>query len=336
MTENISGVILREKGKPIKIEQRYKDKYPYLDGYIKILNRLVDELKASENIDVEVNLVENETLESELLLDNRLNKEKIRSGIKVKAIVFYYSGLNGDILLEEFRDQRICYIELQPTLLINMIRIALHEFHHFLDPFTSHEWQTLLKGDMVYIDYEATIQAYVRMGLNEYYANLHAFSVCLDFFNKIFENTEDISLMEESLIGRTISYLHKLGDKLDEFIDTLRSGEFDNRSILNPKAETIHFLWSKFFHQIYYFLGGWKVCENGELDTTRIQKIWDDLIIEIENVKLHEMINLLDSFKNLMLADFETDIKDEIALRVDSLFSGYYRERLDLDFYSLL
>lgn len=242
-------VILKKEGRAIEIDQFPKEKYPYLESYVAILNNLIEELKNSENIDVEVNLVEFGDLRPELLLDNRLYSDKIKKNFdsikKLNAITIYYVGLNGNLFLEDYKEHKICYIQLQQTYIINMIRIAFHEIHHFLDPFIPREWQTILEDGRVFLNYEKTIKAYVRIGLNEYPANLYAFSSCLNLINDILKNKIIHSLIEEhnkALIEKIPIYLYNLSNKLNEFIDVIRSGEIDNRSIQNPKAEIIQFL----------------------------------------------------------------------------------------------
>lgn len=217
-----------------------------------------------------------------------------------------------------------------------MMRIAFHELHHFLDPFIPREWQTILEDGSAFLNYEKTIKAYIRMGLNEYYANINAFSKCLNL-NEILKNKITPSLNEESnkvLIEKIPSYLYKLSNKLNEFIDVLRSGEIDNISIPNPKAELIQFLWSSFFKEIYYYLGGWKVYEDRELDTSLIQETWINFIRKIQNLEFNHMILLLDSFKNLMLESFDNE--KELVNRVDLIFLEYYREKLESDFITLI
>lgn len=334
-------VILKKDGKPVEIDQFPRIKYPYLRNYTVFLNNLIVELKDSKNIDIEVNLVEWGQLGSELLLDNRLYSDKIKSDYdsinNLNAIAIYYLGLNGNLLSEEFRDRKICYIQLQQTYEINMIRIAYHEIHHFIDPFIPREWQIFQENGRTFLIYGKTIKAYVRFGLNEYYANLFAFSSCLTLINDILKDKLSPSLIEEynkALIERIPSYLNNLSNKLNDFINVVIPGEIDNRRIIDPKAEIIKFLWSRFFHQIYYFFGGWKAHEDKELDTSLIQETWNNLITEIQDIGLNDMIELLKSFKNLMLESSESE--DELVNRIDDLFLRYYRENLDLDFISLI
>ena len=331
----MTAVFLKEEGKVIEINQSYEEEYPYLDLYISILSILLTELKDLKNIDIEVNLVKYGKLGSELLLDNRLHHEKINfnSINNLGAIAIYYVGLNGNFLLEEYKEQKICYIQLQQTYPINMIRIAFHEFHHFSDPFIPREWQIILENGRSYLNYENTIKAYIRMGLNEYYANLYAFSKCLDLINGMFKNKINNSLKEiynKPLIEKIPLYLSNLSKELNEFITILKGGELNNLSIQNPKAELIQFLWTKFFKEIYYFLGGWKVYDDRKLNTSLIQKTWDNFISEIQEIGLNDMIILLDLFQNLILENFESE--DEIVKNVELLFLEYYREKLDSDF----
>ena len=219
-----------------------------------------------------------------------------------------------------------------------MILIAFHELHHFLDPFIPREWQVNLDAGLAFLNYEKTIKAYIRFGLNEYCANLFAFSTCLYLLNKISKKKNiDKSYIEtrkEALIIRIPSYLSNLCNKLNEFIDILRSGKIDNKRIINPKAELIQFLWSRFFKSIYYFLGGWKACKNRELDTSLIQKTLDTFITEIQNIELYNMVILLNLFRNLLLGNFES--KNEMVTSIEHLFLEYYHEKLESDFSSLL
>ncbi len=194
------AVFLKEEGKAIELNQSYKENYPYLDEYIAILSILHNKLKDFKNIDIEVNLVKYGKLRSELLLDDRLYTKKIKnifnSTSSLNAITIYYVELNGGLLLEEFKEQKICYIQLQQTYLINMIRIAFHEFQHFSDLFIPHEWQIIIENGGSYLNYENTIKAYIRMGLNEYYANLYAFSKCLDLIDEALKSKINNSLIE--------------------------------------------------------------------------------------------------------------------------------------------
>jgi len=331
------AVFLKEEGRVIEISQSYKEKYPYLDEYIAFLSFILNELNNLKRIDIEVNLIEYGKIGSELLLDNRLNTEKLKRDIdsinNLSAIAIYFVGIYGDLLLEEYKEQKICYIQLQQTYPINMIRIAFHELQHFSGRFIPSEWQIGLGNGVTHLNYENTIKAYIRMGLNEYYANLYAFSKCLDLINDMVKRKLSNSLIEifnKALIEKIPSYLSNLSKELNEFIATLRWGEINNVRILNPKAELIQFLWSRFFKEIYYFLGGWKIYEDRELTTSLIQETWDDFINEIQEIGLNDMIILLNSFKNLMLEDFENEY--EIVESVELLFLKYYREELESDF----
>ncbi len=48
-------VILRDKGKAIEVKEFHKDKYPYLNIFIRFLEGGINELKKSKNIDIKVN-----------------------------------------------------------------------------------------------------------------------------------------------------------------------------------------------------------------------------------------------------------------------------------------
>ncbi|MFW9880050.1 MAG: hypothetical protein ACFFG0_43805, partial [Candidatus Thorarchaeota archaeon] len=334
-------VILKENGKTVEIEQRHREKFPYLDAYVAILYKLINQLNNTENIDIDVNLVEWGNLGRELLLDNRLDTEKIKGNFNsfnnLGAIAIYYVGLNGYILLEKYKEQKFCYIQLQQTYIINMIRITFHEIHHFFDPFIPREWQTILEDGRSFLIYEKTIKAYNRLGLNEYYANIDAFSRSLIFVNETLKSKDRSFLIErfnEVLIDKIPSYLSNLNNGLKEFLVILESGTINNLLIQNPKAELIIYLWSRFFPQTYYFLGGWKAYEDEKLKTTYIQEIWNQFINELEEKDLNEMVNLLDSFKDVMLGDI--DDKDKLINQVDFLFLNYYHKGLELDFFSIL
>lgn len=324
------AVFLKEEGKVIGIDQSYEEEYPYLDKYITILSIILKEVKNLNNIDIEVNLVKYGKLGSELLLDYRLHHEKINfnSIEKLNGIAIYYVELNGNYLLEEYKEQKICYIQLQKIFTINMIQIAFHEFHHFSDPFIPHEWQNIRENGRSDLNFEKTIKAYIRIGLNEYYANLYAFSKCLDLISKV--NNSLFEIYNKPLIEKIPLYLSNLSKELNEFITFLKKGKLNNLTIQNPKAELIQFLWSKFFKEIYYFLGGWKVINDRKLNTSLIQMAWDNLINEIQEIGLNDMTNLLELFQKLMLRNFES--KDEIVESVELLFLEYYREKLDSDF----
>ncbi len=335
----MAEVIFKKDGVPVDIDHIQKKKYPYLEHYLKSLKIIVDQVKNINNIDVEVNVIEQGELGNELLLDSRLDTKKIKKNLesfnKLKAIAIYYVGLNGYFLLEKYKDHNICYIQLQQTYEINMIRIAFHEVQHFSDPFIPREWQDILEDGLIYINYEKTIRAYIRLGLNEYFANLWAFSKCLDLINELVKNKKEDSIIEmckKALIERIPSYLSNSSIKLNMFIKALRSGEMDNKKILNHKAEVILFLWSKFFHDIYYFIGGWKVYEDRELDTKLIQRTWDDFMAEIQNTELYNMIPLLNSFKKLLLGNFETH--DDMVISIEHIFFEYYLTKLETDFLS--
>ncbi len=186
------------------------------------------------------------------------------------------------------------------------------------------------------MNYKNTIKAYIRLGLNEYCANLYAFSTCLYLLNELSKKNkigDFIETSKQALIKRIPQYLSNLSNKLNEFIDVLRSGEINNERIPNPKAELIQFLWSRFFKEVYYFLGGWKVYEDRELDTSLIQETWINFIREMQNLEVNHMILLLDLFKNLMLESFDNE--KELVNRVDLIFLEYYREKLESDFFSL-
>ena len=118
------NVILKKEGVAVEIDHFSKYKYPYLNQYLQILNTEIDQLKTLKNIDVEVNLIDGK-LGNELLLDNRLNARKIKRNLDsfndLPAIAIYYGGVSGDFLLEKYNDQKICYIQLQQTLEINMM-----------------------------------------------------------------------------------------------------------------------------------------------------------------------------------------------------------------------
>lgn len=328
-------IILKKEGMVVDIEQLSKYKYPYLEEFRAFLNTFID----FENLDVEVNLIDGKLID-ELLLDRRLDARKIKrnrdSLSNIYAIAIYYVGLNGNFLLEKYQDQKICYIQLQQTLEINMIRIAFHELHHFSDPFIPREWLTILEDGSVFMKYEETVKAYVRIGLNEYCANLYTFSTCLYFLNKLSkkENIDNsyIETLKEALLIKIPSYLSNLCNELNEFIDILRSE--NSEGIIDLKAELILFLWSRFFKSIYYFLGGWKVYKDRELDTSLIQKTWDTFITEIKNIELYDMVILLYSFRNLLLGNFES--KNEMVTSVERLFLDYYCEKLASDFISYL
>ncbi|MFW9872612.1 MAG: hypothetical protein ACFFG0_05870 [Candidatus Thorarchaeota archaeon] len=334
-------VILKENGKIVDIEQYHKEKFPYLDNYIMFLKRLLNYYKNTKNFDIDINLVEWGQLGHELLLDSRLDTEKVRNNFEsinnLSGIAIYYVGLNGYFLLEQYKDQKFCYIQLQQTNIINMIRITYHEIQHFFDPFIPREWQIILENGQSFMIYEKTIKAFNRLGLNEFYANHHSFSKCYILINEILKcNIEEdlIERLNSILIDKIPSYLNNLINKLNEFIVSLESEEINNSHIQNPKAELIRHLWSKFFLQLYYFLGGWKVYKDEKLDTTSIKKTWDFLINELEEIKLIEMINLLNSFKDLMLGDLGD--KDQLVSYVDLLFLKYYHEGLELDFLPVL
>jgi len=335
----MAEVVLKKNGVPVDIDRFQKNKYPYLEHYLESLKIIVNQVKKINNIDVEINLIEQGELGNELLLDSRLDKIKIKKNLesfnKLYAIAIYYVGLKVYFLLEKYKDHRICYISLQQTYEINMLRVAFHEIQHFSDPFIPREWQDILEDGLVYINYEKTIQAYTRLGLNEYFANFWAFSQCLDFVNglskrKVIDST--IEVFKKALIERIPSYLSNSSIKLFAFIDALRSRELDDKKVLNLKAELINILWSEFFHDIYYFLGGWKVYEDRELDTRLIQRTWDGFIAEIQNAELYNMIPLLDSFRKLLLGNFETN--DEMVISIEHIFLKYYLINLETDFLS--
>ena len=326
-------IILKKEGMVVDIE--HLSKYPYLEEFRAILNTLID----FKDLGVEVNLFDGKLID-ELLLDRRLDARKIKrnrdSFNNIYAIAIYYGGLNGNFLLEKYQDQKICYIQLQQTLEINMIRIAFHELHHFSDPFIPSEWLTILEDGSVFVKYEETVKAYVRIGLNEYCANLYTFSTCLDFLNKLSKkkniDNSYIETRKEALLLKIPSYLSNLCNELNEFISMLRSE--NNKRIMDLKAELILFLWSRFFKSIYYFLGGWKAYKNRELDTSLIQKTWDTFITEIQNIELYDMVILLNSFRNLLLGNFES--RNEMVNSIERIFLDYYSEKFKSDFNSLL
>ena len=94
----------------------------------------------------------------------------------------------------------------------------------------------------------------------------------------------------------------------------------------------INFLWSEFFHQFYYFLGAWKIYKERNLDI--IQKVWDSLIQELQELNLSEMNTLLNSFKDLLLEDLRDE--NELADYIDTLFLDYYHSGLEIDFLDVL
>ncbi len=120
----MAKIILKKEGIEVDLDHFSKDKYSYLDQYLQILNIEIDRLKNLKNMDVQVNLIDGK-LGDELLLDSRLDAKKIKGNLdsfnNKYAIAIYYLGINGNYLLEKYKDQRICYIRLQQTLKINMI-----------------------------------------------------------------------------------------------------------------------------------------------------------------------------------------------------------------------
>ncbi len=185
--------------------------------------------------------------------------------------------------------------------------------------------------------FEKRIKAYNRFGLNEYYANLDAFSRYLILVNETFKDEIEDSLIviyNEALIEHIPTYLFNVNADLKAFLTILEQGEINEISIENPKAELIGFLWSRFFLQLYYFFGGWKVYKSQNLNTSRIQEIWDSFIQELEEFDLDEMITLLYSFKEFLLGDHQN--KEEVVNSVDLLFLNYYHKGLESDFSSFL
>lgn len=333
----MAKIILRKGGLPVDIECFQEDKYPYIKQYINSLQIIVDQVKKVRHLDIEINLIERGTLSNELLLDKRLDTEKLMSKIEsfnsINAIAIYYLGLKGFYLLEEHKDMRICYIELQQTYYINMLRIAFHEIQHFSDPFIPSEWQEILGEGLTYINFEKTIMAYVRLGLNEYNANLYAFSNCLDLLKGMVGSEVEDSINETNnvaLVEKIPSYLFRTGEKLNKFTEKFRSEESNDKNISNPKAELIIFLWSEFFHDIFYFLGGWKVYKDRELDVRTIQQTWDDFKGDLQKTGLSNLLPLLRDFKTLLLGDFETE--QDMVTETDQIFLKYYLIGLDVDF----
>lgn len=333
----MAKIILRKNGLSVDLEPFQEDKYPYIKQYINSLQILVDQVKKVRHLDIEINLIEYGTLRKELLLDTRLDTEKIRSNVEsfnsINATAIYYLGLKGFYLLEEHKDMRICYIELQQTYYINMLRIAFHEIQHFSDPFIPSEWQENLREGLTYINFEKTIMAYVRLGLNEYNANLYAFSNCLDLLKGMVGSEVEDSINETNnvaLVEKIPSYLSRTGEKLNKFTEKFRSEESNDKNISNLKADLIIFLWSEFFHDIFYFLGGWKVYKDRELDVCTIQQTWDDFNVDLQKTGLSNLLFLLRDFKTLLLGDFETE--QEMVTETEQIFLKYYLVGLDIDF----
>lgn len=333
----MAKIILRKNGLSVDLEPFQEDKYPYIKQYINSLQILVDQVKKVRHLDIEINLIEYGTLRKELLLDTRLDTEKIRSNVEsfnsINATAIYYLGLKGFYLLEEHKDMRICYIELQQTYYINMLRIAFHEIQHFSNPFIPSEWQENLREGLTYINFEKTIMAYVRLGLNEYNANLYAFSNCLDLLKGMVGSEVEDSINETNnvaLVEKIPSYLSRTGEKLNKFTEKFRSEESNDKNISNLKADLIIFLWSEFFHDIFYFLGGWKVYKDRELDVCTIQQTWDDFNVDLQKTGLSNLLFLLRDFKTLLLGDFETE--QEMVTETEQIFLKYYLVGLDIDF----
>ena len=65
-----------------------------------------------------------------------------------------------------------------------------------------------------------------------------------------------------------------------------------------------------------------------------IQEASDRLIQDLQELDLSEIVPVLDSIKDLLLADFENE--NDLLKNIDTLFLDYYRIGLEIDFIDLL
>lgn len=336
---SLPKIILKEKGQIIELEQYITEKYPYIKRFIKILEEELNFLYKDEHLDIELNLVEYGNIGNELLLDNRLKtnilKELVKELNDYGGLALYHSGVYGDILLEQYIDEKICYIGLQQVPIFNMLRLVFHELYHFLDPIPLREWQEHLGKDLIYIHFNETIKASVRVGLNEYFANLYSYIRVLELMNNLKKEYDNSSIdyFFECIMATSKKYLSNLDIILIEFIDSLKGENLNNSNI---QAKIIQFFCFKFYSKIYYFLGAWKAYKKVNINSDILQEVWDQFLEKIGTAKLKETCEFLEEFKCKVLEGFKYRNINIIVRYVELLFLEFFRKKLLFEIYSFI
>lgn len=324
-------IYLKNKGKNIEAEKFETGGVNYLAIFLKFLEDELKFLFENENLDIELNLVTYGHLGSELLYDERLKKDFLKKDLeslnKYSGIAVYYLGVYGDLLLEEYREEKICYIALKQVPIFNMMRLTYHELNHFLDPFPIKEWQEGLGSGISYINFDKTIGAGVRLGLNEYYANFYSYASILYLIKrlegKIGKSSIEISI--EYITATSLSYLSNLDIHLIEFVDGLKGKDLTDSNI---QAEIIKFFSFDFFKEIYYFLGAWRGYLKEDLNTDSFQEIWNQFLKRLEESKFNETNKFLEKFKSTTLNGFKFRNKKIVLRYVELLFLNFFHKKL--------
>lgn len=180
-------ILGKSKGIHYSASEFLRNEAPHLVGANKYFENVLKHFTSKEKIDIEVILVKHGTLANELLLDYRLKKELIKSDMQklntMRGIAFYDLGINDNFLLSKFHKSKFCYITVDRIEPISFLRIALHEMFHFQDPIDIEEYRDLTN----YTDFKSLIKAKTRISLNEYAANLGAFSWIKEIIDNLYE-----------------------------------------------------------------------------------------------------------------------------------------------------
>lgn len=273
-------ILGKSKGIHYSASEFLRNKAPHLIGAHKYFENILKHFTSKRKIHIEVNLVKHGTLADELLLDYRLKKELIKSDMqklnKMRGIAFYDLGINDNFLLSNFHKSKFCYITVDKIEPISFLRIALHEMFHFQDPIDIEEYRDLNN----YVDFKSLIKAKTRMGLNEYAANLGAFSwtkQIIDILNEEFEENREKNYC--LLLYRLQSYIHGIHKKLFRELENLLNRDISDASF---QGSMIFFIFDEFFNSIMYFLGGWRALKRDGFNDVLIKLFWDFLILKIK------------------------------------------------------
>jgi len=285
-------LFIRRNGEIIPIESYNHSRYPYFRQLIEFNKNVINSMLSRSNLEVEINFVEFPTLGDELILDERINNNKIepdreelnqRRGVAIKVDddqVDY-----NQILLESYRDKKICYISLVEDYdIFDVIISELHEIYHFNDPFPTNI-------DFIPIDFRdpselqrRMIEHHVRHLLNDYFANYRAY-FCLREILQFF-NMEQYDCRR--FINQSFSNINHLFYLLNEKIKVLKENRDSSRRIQKDFSGSLIDL----FLDIAKIIGMWHALNellNINLEVTEsgwsrfMQRIGDDISGVLKN-----------------------------------------------------
>ncbi|MFX1478663.1 MAG: hypothetical protein ACFFCI_11095 [Promethearchaeota archaeon] len=306
------------------------------EEFIILIEKIIEQLNAQ----IELNFILPGRIGYEAANDQRLkplNNSIIENLNAYRGISFKNVGLMTDPLLDEFQEEKICYVALWSKNIDDLIITVLHELCHFFEPFECNIEAYSNVDGKTNLTREEYVQNEVRRILNERYSHFRAFSIYIELINEAYEIAEREKEVERCK-KRIIEHIKEL-DKV--FLKSL--GELRG---MNPNEfQTQHHADIKFFDilfkQIHYFLGGFDALEASNIDSENLNREWFQFIGKVKRNLIKDLefflsptdyrdtLILFKIFNLDLLADFVINI-EKIKIKIKTVFINILVDLKDL------